>query len=205
MRRGVRLLVWLALSACSSGAPVEECDTCSGASDCYALCVCHGGAADACQKRCPDSPIPEPLGEWPPAWKDFEAEIVTRTNQVRAEGGCCDTKLCFEPSGALVPADELTRAARLHARDMSMRQYFSHDSPDGETPFDRMRQQGFDGCAMGENLAQGQTSAADVVASWLASPEHCENLLDRDFRRVGVGYADSAGMLGPFWVQTLGD
>lgn len=58
---------------------------------------------------------------------------------------------------------------------------------------------------MGENLAEGQASADQVVLGWLASPEHCVNLLDPDFRHMGAGYAESAEALGPFWVQTLGD
>jgi uncharacterized protein YkwD len=69
-----------------------------------------------------------------------------------------------------------------------------------------MRAQGFEGCVLGENLAEGQALAEEAVSGWMASPEHCENILWPDFRRIGVGHALKEGeMLGPFWVQNFGD
>lgn len=198
------------LLACSGEQASDEqgagkCDRCSGASDCHVLCVCRGGSSEACQEQCSEAPGPEPAETWPQAWSDLEGQLLTLANEARAAGGCCDAGVCFESSAALESSESLGRAARLHARDMAERQYFAHDTPEGLTPFDRMRREGFEGCAMGENLAQGQTSAEEVVAGWLKSPDHCENLLDPGFGRVGLGYADSTGAFSPFWVQTLGD
>jgi uncharacterized protein YkwD len=89
---------------------------------------------------------------------------------------------------------------------MAARQYFAHDTPEQQTPFDRMRAQGFHGCVLGENLAEGQSSPEQLVRGWMASPEHCENILWPEFSQIGVGYAIEEGAaMGPFWVQNFGD
>lgn len=200
------LALLLSLAACSGAErPLGCVDTCSGASDCYAVCRCDGDDDGICRERCPASPVSELPEDWPAQRQSLEDELVELSNEARAQGGCCEADMCFGASRPLALSAELSRAARAHAHDMATRQYFAHESPEGLTPFDRMRAQGFHGCSMGENLAEGQMSGADVVTSWLASPDHCLNLLDPEFQRMGAGYADSAGERGPFWVQTLGD
>jgi uncharacterized protein YkwD len=47
--------------------------------------------------------------------------------------------------------------------------------------------------SFGEVLARGQDRPADVVRAWMASPPHRQNLLAKDFRRVGFGLAEGAG------------
>lgn len=81
-----------------------------------------------------------------------------------------------------------------HARDMVRRNYFSHDSPSGASFLDRIRRTGyFRGArswAAGENLAWGSGGHAtprSIVRSWMASPGHRANILQRRFREIGVG------------------
>lgn len=52
---------------------------------------------------------------------------------------------------------------------------------------------------VGENIANGQDTAAEVVAAWMASPGHRANILHSRYRRVGVGVAEGFG--ARFWVQ----
>jgi uncharacterized protein YkwD len=69
---------------------------------------------------------------------------------------------------------------------MARRGYFDHG------PFvRRLRAFGVRANYLGENLASGSQplSAAAIVQLWIASPPHRQNLLDRGFRRVGVGEA----------------
>jgi uncharacterized protein YkwD len=85
----------------------------------------------------------------------------------------------------------LQRAARSHSADMLRRRYFSH----GDFSL-RMRRFHVAGSFAGENLAWGvgaQAAAKTIVAEWLASPGHRENLLRPGFRRVGL-----ATMVGTF-------
>jgi uncharacterized protein YkwD len=131
---------------------------------------------------------------------------VRLTNMERARGGCCKEKGCFPPSSALQADALLTSSARAHALDMAEQMYFSHASMDGRTPFDRMREAGFRGCAMGENIAAGQPTPESVVADWRESPGHCAIMLSPAFERIGVGYRPAPTSSTPhFWVQNFGD
>jgi uncharacterized protein YkwD len=111
-----------------------------------------------------------------------EYAIVRALNAVRTANG-------IPP---LRPGPALTRAARAHSRDMARRGYFDHGAF-----IQRLRRFGVRGRYVGENLAYGSESlsAASVVQMWLESPPHRQNLLDRGFRRIGVGIAGSSRRL----------
>jgi uncharacterized protein YkwD len=90
----------------------------------------------------------------------------------------------------------LSDAARRHAQDMVRRSYFSHDSPSGVDFLDRIRRTGYFSSAnswmAGENLAWGSgymASPAAIVRSWMHSPGHRANILNRRFREIGIGVA----------------
>lgn len=105
-----------------------------------------------------------------------EYAVVRAMNSVRAANGLPPLRI----------GRALTRAARAHSVDMVRRGYFDHG------PFvQRLRRFGVRASYVGENLASGSTplSAAAIVQMWIASPPHRQNLLDRSFRRVGVGVA----------------
>src|SRR5262245_26453765 len=94
------------------------------------------------------------------------------------------------PSLRVGPA--LTRAARSHSVDMVRRGYFDHG------PFvQRLRRFGVRAPYVGENLASGTTplGAGTIVRMWISSPPHRQNLLDRSFRRIGVGVAGGSTRL----------
>ena len=86
----------------------------------------------------------------------------------------------------------LTRAARAHSVDMARRGYFDHGAF-----VQRLRRFGVRAPYVGENIAYGSQSmgAAAVVQMWIASPPHRQNVLDRSFRRIGVGVAGSSRKL----------
>jgi uncharacterized membrane protein required for colicin V production len=86
----------------------------------------------------------------------------------------------------LRPDERLRQAARRHSRDMLARGYFSHHSPDGQGPFDRLQAAGVHYVNAGENLA----FAPDVQtahAGLMESPGHRANILRPTFGRVGIG------------------
>lgn len=116
-----------------------------------------------------------------------EQEVLRLLNEARREAGV-----------AAVEADvPLREVARDHARDMYLRGYFDHDTPEceprGDTvpagtcrdPFDRMRAAGIDFDVAGENLALAPTEGA-AHTGLLDSPGHRRNMLDPDFTRVGI-------------------
>ncbi|MFY9825379.1 MAG: CAP domain-containing protein [Thermoanaerobaculia bacterium] len=100
----------------------------------------------------------------------------------------------------------LDQAAQRHAADMLARNYFSHGSPEGRTVSERAKDAGYDWRAIGENIAEGQTSIAEVMKTWMNSPGHRHNILDRDFRELGAGLALGRNKAGykVEWVQVFG-
>ena len=89
----------------------------------------------------------------------------------------------------LQPDEALTQVARQHSADMFARSYFSHISPDGDTPFDRIRRANITFLTAGENLAIAQTLpiAHDGLMN---SPGHRANILRPAFGRAGVDILD---------------
>jgi uncharacterized protein YkwD len=105
-----------------------------------------------------------------------ELAVVRVMNSVRASRGVPPLRV----------GRALTRAARSHSADMARRGYFDHGAF-----VRRLRAFGVRAPYVGENLAYGTQplSAAAIVQMWVASPPHRQNLLDRGFRRIGVGEA----------------
>lgn len=85
--------------------------------------------------------------------------------------------------------EELTPIARQHAADMFARSYFSHISPEGDTPFDRIRKARVRFFVAGENLAIAQTLQV-AHRGLMNSPGHRANILRPAFGRVGIGILD---------------
>ncbi len=82
---------------------------------------------------------------------------------------------------------------------MAARGYFAHDSLDGRDFADRLRAAGYEDPGA-ENIAMGQDTADEVVAAWLDSPGHRENIEDCSLRTIGVGHAPD----GAYWTQDFG-
>ncbi len=154
---------------------------------------------------CGSSNAAPEIGAWSTEAALFEDRVLELGNQRRAQGGCCGSLGCFDATPALVPNENLRVSARLHARDMGLRNFFAHENPDGDTMLDRTRAAGFAGCAVGENIAQGQRSPEEVLESWMTSEGHCKNILSNKFMSLGVGHYDEPDATLPrVWVQNFG-
>lgn len=86
----------------------------------------------------------------------------------------------------LVYNTRLARLAQSYAEDMIERRFFSHDNPEGLTPFDRMNRAGISYRHAGENLAVNDSVAAAETA-FMNSPSHRDNILSPKFTEVGIG------------------
>ena len=89
--------------------------------------------------------------------------------------------------------NELTQAAAGKAEDMFTNDYWAHVSPSGTTPWDFIKNAGYNYLYAGENLARGYTSADAVVNAWMNSPEHRANMLSPHYE--DVGFAVQTGTL----------
>ena len=118
--------------------------------------------------------------------------VVKLVNEARSRGRRCGAER-FSAAPPLHGAKQLHDAALRHARDMARKKFFEHLGSDGSQPKDRVRRAGYSSRLTGENIAYGPVSAEEVVAGWLASPDHCANIMDPRFRDIGVGVAAGRG------------
>ncbi|MET9762024.1 CAP domain-containing protein [Streptomyces sp. NPDC006372] len=119
------------------------------------------------------------------------AQVLKLVNEERAKVGCS-------------PVDAnsaLTDLAQAFSEDMAKRGFFDHTDPDGATPWNRAEKAGISNLG-GENIARGQADAAAVMDSWMNSPGHRANILNCDFKTLGVGVEFGSG--GPWWTQDFG-
>ncbi|NJM84516.1 MAG: CAP domain-containing protein, partial [Tabrizicola sp.] len=80
----------------------------------------------------------------------------------------------------------LQDAAEDHATAMAARGFFSHRGADGSTLTTRLRRHGYRYSAAAENIAAGQSTAAEVVQSWMKSSGHRRNITDCALRHTGI-------------------
>lgn len=122
-----------------------------------------------------------------------EQQMLEMLNNTREEHGL----------GVVSMDSGLRNVARLHARDMFSRGYFSHYTPEGYTPFDRLENLSINYTAAAENLAYAPE--VDLAFSGLMkSPGHRRNILDPAFTKIGIGVID-AGIHGKMFVQEFTD
>jgi uncharacterized protein YkwD len=124
---------------------------------------------------------------------DVAREVIALTNAERAGAGLAP----------LAPDMRLTAAAQGHSDDMVTRDFYSHTTPEGREPWDRAASAGCAHRGIGENIACGQRTPAEVVLGWMNSPGHRANILKPDFTHIGIGYA-TGSRAGTYWTQLFG-
>lgn len=122
-----------------------------------------------------------------------EQEMLQLVNVERAKAGI----------GPVVFDEALADVARAHSQDMFKRGYFSHYSPEGTSPFDRMSTAGIEFLYAGENLALAPSTPL-AMQGLMNSPGHRANILNPNFKKLGVGVIDG-GMYGKMYSQEFTD
>ncbi|MFI0417685.1 CAP domain-containing protein [Spongiactinospora sp. 9N601] len=121
----------------------------------------------------------------------MESQAVRLTNRARRKHGCRPLRL----------DQRLARSARQHSAEMAESGQFTHNSPDGSSPWKRMERAGYkDGGA--ENIGRGYLSAKEAVQGWMNSRSHRANILNCRMVAIGVGVAEGPG--GLWWTQDFG-
>lgn len=121
---------------------------------------------------------------------DFIERVLELVNEERAKEG-------VKP---LALDNNLCAVAAMHSEDMVARNFFSHENPDGASPFDRMKAYGIRFMAAAENIAAGQTTPEQVMDSWMNSSGHRKNILNNAYGKIGIGIA-MGGDYGIYWTQ----
>lgn len=125
--------------------------------------------------------------------------IIQYTNQERTSRGL----------PLLTPDSRLSSAAQHHAKNMAERDTLSHTLTEADLPqlSDRISHYGYDATTYGENIAYGRDQAQETVNDWMNSPGHRANILNENYRDIGVGvayYQTQQGYVRPYYCQVFG-
>lgn len=144
------------------------------------------------------------VATWSSSWATFENEVLTLVNQKRAAGATCGG-VAKPPVPAVTLDTKLRCAARKHSMDMGTNNFFSHTGSNGSIFSQRITSAGYVWKAAGENIAAGYATAAAVVNGWMASPGHCNNIMNGNYKHLGIGYFYSASATYKhYWTQDFG-
>lgn len=131
------------------------------------------------------SPPAQQTGQPAKDTQGFTQQVLDLVNKQRQNAGL----------NTLNMDGSLSNMALVKAQDMINNNYFDHNSPTYGSPFDMMQQFGIPYSYAGENIAKGQTSAQQVMNDWMNSEGHRANIMNNNFKKIGIGYYNGA------WVQ----
>lgn len=109
----------------------------------------------------------------------FEYQLFDLTNAARVEHGL--SVLSWE--------EALRKTVRDHSTDMAENNFFSHTNQEGQSPFDRMKEDDIVFRMAGENLAAGQSSSIFAHEGLMNSEGHRENILKEGYEALAAGVA----------------
>lgn len=123
--------------------------------------------------------------------------MLQLVNEVRQKGcNCGGTNM--PPVAPVSWNVQLARAAYKHSTDMQQKKYFSHTSPTGTNPGDRIKAEGYNWRTYGENIAFNYSDEKAVIDGWLQSVNHCKTIMSAHYKEMGVGRS------GQYWTQEFG-
>lgn len=152
----------------------------------------------ACSRQAPPppAPTPEPVAEAPPT----PAPTPKPAPPARSLSTIVDTVFLLtnreRTRASLTPLRrnaDLARAAQLQAEQMAAAGKLAHEIPGSRFPTlaSRMKLIGYQYRSVGENVAEGYTSGAALMAGWMTSPPHRSNILSARYTETGAGMARS--------------
>jgi uncharacterized protein YkwD len=100
---------------------------------------------------------------------------------------------------------QLTSAATKFSISMAVNNFFSHYGLDGSDPGTRISAEGYNWITYGENIAAGYAGVQDTFMQWWNSPGHKANILNANFREMGLGHVHRAAAdYQDYWTQDFG-
>jgi uncharacterized protein YkwD len=136
---------------------------------------------------------------------ELDRRVLQLINEARQQGVSCGDER-YAATTALQENSALKDAARSHAEDMATHNFLGHGGSSGSMPGGRAKAFGYAWTAVGENVAAGQSTAREVVDTWLASASHCENLMSPGYSQTGIAHAISYDSdKGIYWVQIFAE
>jgi uncharacterized protein YkwD len=134
----------------------------------------------------------------------FQSRALQRVNEYRKSGYDCGSEGYFGPTKPLAWSTALQSAASDHSVEMATHNYFSHTGLDGSDAGDRITRAGYAWSTWGENIAAGYDTVGAVVDGWMESDGHCANIMNPQFRDMGLACGQSdASDYGKYWTMDL--
>jgi len=153
------------------------------------------------------------------ALKTTHSDILKAINRARAVArDCHDGRGVVGPSVALSWNSELYASAYEHSSDLANSDTFSHIGSGTSSDItgsnlghaskfnERIEANGYvDFKIIGENIAGGIDNIKSVLEAWLNSPEHCKNIMESDYREMGVAViVNPDSKYGIYWTESFG-
>lgn len=125
-----------------------------------------------------------------------ELAFLQLINDYRAQNG----------AGPLQASVTLTNASKWMSADIGAKNYFSHTDSLGRDPFARMAAFGYTyNTFKGENIAAGNATAQATFTQWKNSPDHNQNMLNPNFKAIGIGRVSTPGSTyNWYWTTKFG-
>lgn len=114
--------------------------------------------------------------------QQIAGRVLALVNAERARVGCAPLSMDVK----------LVAAAQGHSNDMANNNFFAHIGSEGSSVSERANAAGYSWGRLGENIAAGQSSPEAVMAGWMASPGHRDNILDCRYVHTGIGFVYQA-------------
>ena len=130
--------------------------------------------------------------------------MVKYINRVRSNKRSCGDKI-YSPARTVRWNTHLYNAANNHSEDMAAHNLFSHTGSDNSSTGERVSKSGYEWKAVAENISGGTDTPEQTIDRWLASPEHCHNIMNAVYTEIGmacvVNYASEYEI---YWTLVLG-
>jgi len=164
------------------------------------MCIAMLCCAVSCKKG-NDSSSTEPVA----TTLKIEASAVTNINNDVLLKLVNDTRLAGCKFGATtmppVPVlswnINLASAAVYHSKYLESIKDLKHENANGAGVGDRVTAAGYTWKFVAENIAEGQTTEAQVFDAWLKSEGHCKNMMSANVKEMG------AARSGVYWTQVF--
>ncbi|OEJ13357.1 serine protease [Brachyspira hampsonii] len=131
----------------------------------------------------------------------IKKELNIQKERERVAELCNEARKQNNVSVSLVLDSKLSEAAQKRAEELKT--LFSHTRPNKTAFSTILKEYNIAYKTAGENIANGQVDADDVMKSWLNSPGHRANILQKNFGKIGVGVFEYNNRL--YWVQVFTD
>lgn len=138
-----------------------------------------------------EPPVEQP--EEPSVQEQYADEVLALVNEERAKVGL----------SPLVLDEKLNTAAMIRANEIVEK--FDHIRPNGTSCFTVLQENNISYNAVGENIAEGQATPAQVMTGWMNSEGHRANILSPKYGKLGIGFVKSSSGYQYYWVQIFTD